>query len=98
MQIERVDLDTNIENRKSVLQEYYARYLTKVRGSSESTVKHYLDALNNISRRLKEKEIVSKDIYEIMDLLILRSLNASFNVCVFGLKCPISIIMLPLAA
>lgn len=29
---------------------------------------------------------------------ILRSLNASFNVCVFGLKCPISIIMLPLAA
>lgn len=30
--------------------------------------------------------------------LILRSLNASFNVCVFGLKCPISIIMLPLAA
>lgn len=68
MQIERVDLDTNIENRKSVLQEYYARYLTKVRGSSESTVKHYLDALNNISRRLKEKEIVSTDIYEIMDL------------------------------
>lgn len=68
MQIERADFGTNIENRKSVLQEYYARYLTKVRGSSESTVKHYLDALNNISRRLKEKEIVSTDIYEIMDL------------------------------
>ena len=66
MQIEL--LDTNYESRKSVLQEYYARYLTKVRGLSESSVKHYLDALNNISRRLKEKEIVSSDIYEIMDL------------------------------
>lgn len=67
MQIEL--LDANYESRKSVLQEYYARYLTKVRGLSESSVKHYLDALNNISRRLKEKEIVSSDIYEIMDLM-----------------------------
>ena len=66
MQIEF--LKRNNESRKSVLQEYYARYLTKFRGLRESSVKHYLDALNNISRRLKEKEIVNSDIYEIMDL------------------------------
>ena len=68
MQIDVNNFNTNIEGRKSVLQEYYARYLTKVRGSSESTVKHYLNALNSISRRLKEKNFVSVDIYEIMDM------------------------------
>ena len=55
-------------NRKAVLKEYYARYLTQIRGLSVSSVKHYYDALNNISRRLREKELVSQDIYEIMDL------------------------------
>ena len=55
-------------DRRSVLQEYYARYLTEIRGSSDSTVKHYIDALNNISRKLKAMEIVRTDIYEIMEL------------------------------
>lgn len=56
------------DNRKSVLQEYYSRYLTEIRGNSNSTVKHYIDALNNISRKLKTMGIVDSDIYEIMDL------------------------------
>lgn len=55
-------------NHQSVLKEYYARYLTDVRGLSQSSVRHYFDALNNISRRLKEKNLVQKDIYEIADL------------------------------
>ena len=37
------------ENR-AVLKEYYAKYLKDVRKVSDSTVKHYFDALNNISR------------------------------------------------
>lgn len=53
---------------KSVLKEYYSRYLLEVRGLSMSSVKHYLDALNNISRRLTAKNIVQNDIYEIADL------------------------------
>ena len=53
---------------KSVLKEYYARYLVDVRHLSNSSVKHYLDALNNISKRLKEKNLVESDIYEIADL------------------------------
>ncbi len=63
-----LDFDDSIENRRTVLQTYYARYLTEIRGSSPSTVKHYLDALNNISRRLRAKKIVNTDVYEIMDL------------------------------
>lgn len=53
---------------QSVLKEYYARYLIEVRGLSDSSVKHYFDALNNISRRLKEKGLVVQDVYEIADL------------------------------
>ncbi len=52
----------------SVLKEYYARYLTDVRNLSQSSVKHYFDALNNISKRLKAKNLVQTDIYEIGDL------------------------------
>ena len=53
---------------KSILKEYYARYLSDVRGLSKSTVNHYIDALNNISRRLKAMGLVQKSIYEIADL------------------------------
>ena len=56
------------EDRATVLKEYFSRYLTDVRGLSMSSVKHYIDALNNISRRLVEKGLVQIDIYEIMDL------------------------------
>ncbi len=56
------------KDHKSILKEYYARYLRDVRGLSESSVKHYFDALNNISRRLKAKNLVQQDIYEIADL------------------------------
>ena len=67
-------MDTIIEpsgqvlDRKSVLKEYYARYLKDVRGLSDSSVKKYFDALNHISRRLKDKGLVQLDIYEIADL------------------------------
>jgi 5-methylcytosine-specific restriction protein A len=56
------------DSHASVLKEYYARYLTDVRNLSKSSVKHYFDALNNISRRLKAKKLVQTDIYEIGDL------------------------------
>ena len=58
----------NGKHRKSVLQKYYSRYLTDVRKASTSTVRHYITALNNISNRLKAKDIVKVSIYEIMDL------------------------------
>lgn len=59
---------SNKEKRTTILKEYYSRYLKEVRGLSKSSVNHYLDALNNISRRLKNKGLVKEDVYEIMDL------------------------------
>lgn len=43
----------NLIEYQSVLKEYQSRYLTKVRCLSLLSIKHYLDALNNIYRRLK---------------------------------------------
>ena len=62
-------------SRTEVLKEYYGQYLTEIRGLSTSSVKHYYDALNNISRRLKDKGLIKKDIYEIMDLEYLKEVR-----------------------
>lgn len=62
------------ENR-TILQEYYAKYLKEVRKVRGSTVKHYFDALKYISRYLKEKNLLKRDIYEVMDLQELASLR-----------------------
>ena len=58
------------------LKEYYGRYLTEIKELSDSSVKHYYGALNNISRRLKRKGLVERDIYEIMDLETLEAIRA----------------------
>lgn len=55
-------------SRSSVLKEYYSKYLIEVRKLKQSSVVHYYDALNNISRRLREKALIESDIYEVMDL------------------------------
>lgn len=65
--------------RSSVLKEYYSRYLLEIRGLSQSSVRHYLDALNNISRRLCEKTLVQQDIYEIMDIRELEYVRELLN-------------------
>lgn len=63
-----IELHRENANHGSILKEYYARYLTDIRKNSQSTVKHYFDALNNISRRLKEKSLVRENIYEVADI------------------------------
>ena len=62
------------ENR-AVLKEYYAKYLKDVRKVKDSTVKHYFDALSYISRYLKEKNLLKRDIYEVLDLKELAALK-----------------------
>lgn len=49
----------------NVLKEYYINYLKEVRGNSDSSVKHYLGALQTISKYLVEKGKIEKTIYEI---------------------------------
>jgi len=51
-----------------ILKEYYIRYLIEIRSLSQSSVKHYIDALNNISRLLLSKSLVKSDIYEISNI------------------------------
>ncbi|SHJ42548.1 HNH endonuclease [Parasporobacterium paucivorans] len=55
-------------NTEFVLREYYIRYLRDVRQLSESSIKHYIDALNNISRYLVKNKKIEKMIYEVGDI------------------------------
>lgn len=56
------------ESKVSILKDYYSRYLIDIRGLKKSTVNHYFDALNNISRKLKSMGLVQEDIYEIGEI------------------------------
>ena len=60
---------------QAALKEYYAKYLTEVRKVRDSTVKHYFDALSYISKYLKGKNLLKRDIYEVMDLKELAALK-----------------------
>lgn len=60
---------------QAALKEYYAKYLTEVRKVRDSTVKHYFDALSYISKYLKGKNLLKRDIYEVMDLKELSALK-----------------------
>lgn len=51
-----------------MLQEYYVKYLKEVRGVKDSTVKHYLDALNYISKYLVNDRRIETSVYEITDV------------------------------
>ena len=50
------------------LKEYYIKYLKEVRGVKDSTVKHYLDAINYISKYLAEQRKIESSVYEITDI------------------------------
>lgn len=55
------DNNTSLKNR-------YAQYLTDFLKLKTSTMGHYFVALNNISQRLKEKNVIKENIYEIDDI------------------------------
>lgn len=62
------EMQTQTSRYESILKEYYARYLIDVRGLSQSSVAHYYDALNNISRKLRDMKLINNNIYEIDNL------------------------------
>lgn len=55
-------------NTEFVLREYHVRYLRDVRQLSELSIKHYIDALNHISRYLIKNDKIEKMIYEVADI------------------------------
>ena len=59
----------------NTLKEYYGKYMRDIRGLSKSSVIHYYDALNHISRRLKDAGEIQDSIYEIRDLNILKKMR-----------------------
>lgn len=59
----------------SALQYHFEHYIRDVRKRKESTANHYVDALNNISKRLKEMGLVEDDIYEVRDITELQRMK-----------------------
>ena len=53
---------------EEVLMNYYAKYLKEIRKVTDSTVKHYQDALSYISNYLLQKRKIQRTIYEIQEI------------------------------
>lgn len=53
---------------EDVLMNYYVKYLKEIRKVTDSTVAHYQDAINYISRYLKQRGKIQRTIYEIQDI------------------------------
>ena len=51
-----------------VLLTYYAEYLKKIRKVSDSTIKHYQQAMRYISKFLVERGKIKQSIYEVQNL------------------------------
>lgn len=51
-----------------MLLQYFTKYLKEVRGVKDSSVSHYTQALNKISKMLKERELIENSIYELRDI------------------------------
>ena len=58
-----------------LLKTYYKCYLSEVRQLKPSTVNHYCDALNNITRHLQEMKMITGSIYDVSDLHRLKELQ-----------------------
>lgn len=54
--------------REYMLMQYYIKYLKEVRGLKDSSVNHYTQALNTISKILKERSLIEESIYELKDI------------------------------
>lgn len=58
-----------------LLQEYYIRYLKDIRKVSDTSIRQYQNALNNISRFLKRENKINQTIYEVLDIEELEELR-----------------------
>ena len=51
-----------------MLLQYYIKYLKQVRNLSDSSVDHYTQAINRISKLLRDRELINDTIYELKDI------------------------------
>ncbi|MCC8140122.1 MAG: hypothetical protein LIO67_07490 [Lachnospiraceae bacterium] len=61
---------------EALMKTYYVRYLKEIRKLSDSSVKHYQDALNHISKYLVKKNKLQSSVYEIQDIDELEAVKA----------------------
>lgn len=76
--MDHIIIDYQLLDKESVfaLREYYAKYLTEVRKLKQSSVRHYYNSLNTISRLLRAKGLINDSVYEIRDLDELERIRA----------------------
>ncbi len=63
------------ESKEYILKQYFARYIREVQHDSESTVKHYFEALKYISKLLVARGMLKESIYEVESVEELLNLN-----------------------
>lgn len=64
---------------KKILKEYFVRYLQDIRKVSESSIRHYLEALRFITKRLNDLAIIDCSVYDIYDFDELKNLKQVLN-------------------
>lgn len=69
----------NINDIAEYLKDGFFRYISEYKKRTVSTAKHYVDALNTISRRLVQLELVENSIYEVMELNQLLTIRERLN-------------------
>ena len=58
-----------------ILKKYFIQYMKNIKGLSDTSVKHYIGSLSTISKFLREKNLINREIYEVIDIDRLRRLR-----------------------
>ena len=58
-----------------ILKKYFIQYMKNIKGLSDASVKHYIGSLSTISKFLREKNLINREIYEVIDIDRLRRLR-----------------------
>ena len=58
-----------------ILKKYFIQYMKNIKGLSDASVKHYIGSLSTISKFLRERNLINREVYEVIDIDRLRRLR-----------------------
>ena len=58
-----------------ILKKYFIQYMKNIKGLSDTSVKHYIGSLRTISKFLRERNLINREVYEVIDIDRLRRLR-----------------------
>ena len=58
-----------------ILKKYFIQYMKNIKGLSDTSVKHYIGSLRTISKFLRERNLINREVYEVIDIDMLRRLR-----------------------